>query len=453
MADAAETMRAPRIYVEPPVPLTSEFTTKTQIASVINQHITGRFRTSALLTERMLWNPRLRGVVGTRLSGFMAAEIKFEPARENRDCRRAAREFSEDWTAMVPSPVRRQYKKWSLLMGMAFGQRALTLSPENGRQIYRVRPYWPGFANWYWAEGGYRIQTYDAGVVDAQSPGLKDVAAASPFVTGLINPSQQPWIIDEPNGENSWREAMILAAWDPWFGHNCSSRDQNRNSEKNGIGAIKFKYPRGEGDQHQLAIDRYVLNARTMGSEGSFPLEQRGEGEPSFDVEPFEFNGTGNAAISDALNANAVALAILFLGHNLTTEIKGGGSYAAAGVGEYIRDDIKHDDAANEWAVFGPQLARPYCLLNYGDPELAPRARYIVDSTAQNRAVAQMYMALGQAIQFLRLNVPSFDINAFCEQWRIPLLPNGAVQVPSAMPLPSAPVPQSKDDDEEGKDE
>jgi hypothetical protein len=339
---------------------------------------------------------------------------------------------------MVPVPVRKQYRKWSILMGFGIGQRALSLSPMSGRQIFRVRPYWPGFCSWYWSEGGYRIQTYDAGVVDAASPGLTDVSAPSPTITGLINPSEQPWIIDEPNGENSWREAMILAAWRPWLGHEYSSRDQNRNSEKNGIGIVKFKYPRGEGDQHKAAINQYIADARSMGSEGFFPLEQRGPNEGSFDVDPFEFNGTGNAAISDALNANAVALAILFLGHNLTTEIKGGGSYAAAGVGEYIRDDIKHDDAASEWAVFGPQLARPYCLLNYGDPELAPRARYIVDSTAVNRSIAQMYQAIAQAIQMLRVNVPSFDVDAFCEQWRIPLLPNGAVQVPPP-PTPGAP--------------
>lgn len=441
----------PRIYVEPPIPVATEFSTVDQVRAVINQHITGRFRVSTLLTERMLWNPRLRAAVNTRLSGLLSAEIRFEPVRENRDARRAAREFAEDWPAMAPTPVRRQYKKWSILMGLAAGQRGLRLSPTSGRHIYRLRPYWPGFVSWYWAEGGYRIQTYDAGVVDAQSPGLKDIQVPSPTMTGLINPSEQPWVIDEPNGENSWREAMILAAWRPFMGHEFSSRDQNRNSEKNGIGVIKLKYPRGEGPQHQAALERFEDGARTMGSEGVLPCEIRPDGEPSFDVEPFEFNGTGNGAISDALNANAVALAILFLGHNLTTEIKGGGSYAAAGVGEYIRDDIKHDDAANEWAVFGPQLARPYCLLNYGDPDLAPRARYITDSSAVNRAMAQMFMAIAQAIQFLRLNVPRFDVDAFCEQWRIPQLPLGSVQVP-ALPVPSPPAapesPSSADDEE-----
>jgi phage gp29-like protein len=212
------------------------------------------------------------------------------------------------------------------------------------------------------------------------------------------------------------------------LGHDWATRDQARASEKHGIGVIKAKFPRGDGDQNAAAIDRFTTDLTQMPTEGVVPLEQRGgpDGpEPGFDIEPFEFNGSGFAAISDTLNTNAVALAILLLGHNLTTEIKGGGSYAAAGVGEYIRDDIKHDDAAAEWACFGPQLVRPYCLINYGDPELAPRARYIVDSTAQNRAVAQMFQAIAGAIQTLRTNVPRFDVDAFCEQWRIPLLPKG----------------------------
>jgi hypothetical protein len=442
----------PHIYVEPPVPVTTEFATVDQVRHVLNQHDAGRFRMSALLYERMLWNSRFSSVMRTRLSGFVSAQVTFDPVRNNRDARRAAREFAEDWPAMVTTPVRKQYRRWALGLGVAFGQRALELSPTSGRQIFRLRPYWAGFCNWYWAEGGYRIQTYDAGVVDTASPGLKDVGAPSPTMTGLINPSQQPWVIDEPNGANSWREGIIHAAWRPWLGHEWSSRDQARASEKHGIGAIKAKYPRGEGDQHKAAVQKYNDGLRTMGSEGVIPCEQREDG-PGFDAEPFEFNGSGFQAISDTMNANAVALAILLLGHNLTTEIKGGGSYAAAGVGEYIRDDIKHDDAACEWAVFGPQLARPYCMVNYGDPDLAPIARYITDSTAQNRAIAQMFQAIAQAIQLLRVNVPSFDVDAFCERWRIPLLAKGAVQVPPP-PANQSPTPAAaKEETEQDEDE
>jgi hypothetical protein len=443
MAEVALKTMAPRIFVEPPVPVTTEFSTVDQVRAVMNQHDSGTFRQSALLVERMLWNPRLRAVLGTRLAGMVATEVKFEPVRENRDARRAAREWAEDFPAMLSAPVRKQFKKWALLLGVSFGQRALELSPSSGRQIYRLRPYWPGFATWYWMENGYRIQTFDAGVIDAASPSLKDIGAPSPMTVGLLNPSTQPWVIDEPFGANSWREGMIHATWRPWLGHDWSLRDQARASEKHGIGMIAAEYPRGQGPEHKAALDKFTRGLRgDLGSEGVIPLEQRGEGEPSFDVRPFEFNGSGFDAIDRTLTSCAIALAILYLGHNLTTEVKSGGSYAAAGVGEYIRDDIKHDDCTSEWAWCGPQMARPYCLANYGDPELAPRARYITDSTAVNQAMAQMTYSIAQATQILKLNVPQFDVEAFCEQWRIPLLPNGAVQVPAALPpAPLAPQP------------
>lgn len=434
-----------RVYSEPPIPTSTEFSTVDHVRSVLASHRQGVFRQSSLLFERMLENARFRSVFNTRLSGFVSAEVKFEAARENRDARRAAREFAEDWPAMLSTPTRKQIRKWAIGLGVSFSQRALELAPS-GRHVFRVRPYWPGFASWYWAENGYRIATHDAGVVDAASPGLKDVRAPSPISTGLVQPSEQPWIIDEPFGANSWREGLITAAWRPWLGHEWSSRDQARASEKHGIGIIKAKYPRGSGTEHKAALQLWLAGLR-LGAEGNIPCEQRGDEAGNFDVEPFEFNGSGFQAISDTMNANAVALAILLLGHNLTTEIKGGGSYAAAGVGEYIRDDIKHDDAAGEWATFGPQLARPYCLLNYQDPELVPRARYITDSAAVNRSMAQMFQAIAAAIQVLRLNVPTFDVDAFCEQWNIPLLPKGSVQV-APLPAPTGPLPAPPADDE-----
>jgi hypothetical protein len=314
-----------------------------------------------------------------------------------------------------------------------------------------VAPYWPGFASWQWAQNGYQIQTQgSAGVIGVESPTAVDVGAPSPMAGGLINPAAQPWIVDEPNGADSWRDGLVGSAWRPVLGHEWATRDQARASEKHGVGIVIAEYPRGTGDQHKEALDRFVEGLE-LGSEGVVPCEQRGDGEPGFGLKPFEFNGSGFQAISDTMNSNAVALAILLLGHNLTTEIKGGGSYAAAGVGEYIRDDIKRDDAAAEWAVFGPQVAAPYCLLNYGDPELTPRARYVTDSTTTNRAMAQMFQAIASAIETLRTNVPGFDVEAFCEAWNIPIV-RGASQVamPAAMPTSGKTSPAPAIDDEGG---
>lgn len=446
---------APRIFIEPPVPTTTEFATVDQVRGVIQQLDQGNFRMPALMFERMLWNPRLRAVLETRMAGLISTEIRWEPARNNRDCRRAAREMTEDWRYIASSPMRKQMWQTALFLGFGLAQRSADVAPS-GRTVFKLRPYWAGFAQWYWARKAYRIVTFDAGVTESGSPSVdrKAVDKFAPSLAERIPPaSEQPWVIAEPFGVNSYRGGLLHAAWRPWLGHEWSMRDQARASEKHGIGIIKAKYPRGEGEQHKASLAKWLGGLRTMGSEGNIPLEQRGsgaDGEPNFDVEPFEFNGSGFQAISDTMNSNAVALAILLLGHNLTTEIKGGGSYAAAGVADYIRDDKKFEDGDGEYSYAGPQLVEPWSLANYGDPSLAPIARYVTDSPAVNLQRAQMINALGMASAQLRANVPAVDLEQLAEEFRLPMLTaTGGVQVPAPAPLPGTTPPTDTPNDEE----
>jgi hypothetical protein len=447
-------MADPRIFVEPPIPVTTEFTDATHVRGVIQQLDQGNFRQPALLVERMMMNPRLRGVMNTRLAGLISAKIRFEPPRNNRDARRAAKEFAEDWPAMAPSPMRKQMMRWMLMLGFGVGQRVPDTGPTSGRSIFKVRPYWPGFANWYWAQKAYRIQTFDKGVTAVGSPSVErkivEQFVASPFLDRAPAPEKSPWIIGEPFGVNSYRDGLVHAAWRPWLGHDWAMRDQARASQKHGIGAFKAKYPRIATEEGKASLAKFLNGLRTMGSEGVIPCEDdqnpaTGGAPRKFDVEVLEFNGTGFAAIDGTMSACAVALAILFLGHNLTTEIKGGGSYAAAGVGEYIRDDVKLDDADAEWAMYGPQLAAPYCLLNYGDPELAPRANYETDSPTVSKQMAEMISALADAIALLRQHAPAADVEALLERFQIPLLPQGKRRVAVPETTPTADEPSAPD--------
>ncbi len=440
MAD--EQIDRPHIYVEPPIPTTTEFCTVEHVRSVITQLDQGNFRQPAILLERMLWNPRLRSVLETRLAGLISTEVRFEPSVLNRDGRRAAKEFTEDWPAIAASPMRKQMWGSSLFLGFGLGQRVPDTAPS-GRTIFKLRPYWPGFASWYWARKSYRIQTFNKGVTESTSPSVDRAAidVFAPSTYDRVPPAdEQPWVIAEPFGVNSYRSGLIHAAWRPWFGHEWATRDQARSSEKSGIGIMKALYPRGTGDEHKAALALWLKGLRTMGSEGVIPCEVRGEGEPGFGAEPFEFNGTGFQAISDTMNANAVALAILLLGHNLTTEIKGGGSYAAAGVADYIRDDKKYEDGDGEASYAQPQLAVPWAVANYGDPSLAPRFKYVTDSPAVNLQRAQMAYQVSLACAQLRANVPKVDLEALAEEFRLPMLAEG-VTVPVAAPLPGTTPP------------
>lgn len=442
-----EKASTPRLYLEPPIPTTSEISTIDQARSIIMQLDVGQFRQPAIMLERMLWNPRLRSVAETRMAGLISAEIRWEPAVQNRDGRRAAKELTEDFQLIAPSPMRKQMWLTSLFLGFGLAQRPDGIAPS-GRIVYKLRPYWAGFASWYWMRQAYRIQTYDAGVTEAGSPAVdrKIVDRFAPSIFDRVSlASEQPWVIAEPFGVNSFRMGLMHAAFRPWLGHEWATRDQGRASEKSGIGIIKAMYPRGTGDQHTAALAKYFNGLRTMGSEGIIPCEVRdmdAEGNPvgGFDAEPFEFNGTGGIAISDTLNANAVALAILLLGHNLTTEIKGGGSYAAAGVADYIRDDKKYEDGDGEQSYMHSQLIVPWAIANYGDPALAPRAVYVTDSPAVNLQRAQMAFQLAMACAQLRANVPKVDLEALAEEFRLPMLAEG-VTVPVAAPLPGTTPP------------
>jgi len=414
------------IHVELPLPTPSEITTVAAVRSLIHQLDQGDLYKPALLVERMLWNPRLRAVLGTRLAGLVSTEIRWEPIRNSSDARRAAEEFREDWPIMSPSPQRRQFHKWGLLLGVSFAQRVPLDSPTSGRTLFRLRTYWPGWAHWNWMLDIYRVQTRDRGLVDVPSPSM---------MLSLLPPSDSPWIVHEPFGEKSFREGLVHGLSHPWFGHDRTFAALYRAAEKYGIGLLKALYPRGEGDKYKVDLGKFVDAIRKISYDGVIPCEQREEPEKGYDVQPLEFaGGTGFEVIDRALNAAAISIAILLLGHNLTTEVKGG-SYAAAGVGEYIRSDIKSSDAQDEWATLGPQLAAPWALVNYGDPELAPRAVYVTDPPAVNESTARTYQALGQAIRELKNILPSLDEEALAERFRLPLRERNKAQE-QALPLP-----------------
>src|SRR5207237_1405395 len=87
----------PRVHSEPPIPAATEFQSVPAVRSVICELDQGDFYRAALLIERMLWNPRLRGIVETRLNGLLATDVRWEPARNNKAARRAAAAMERDW--------------------------------------------------------------------------------------------------------------------------------------------------------------------------------------------------------------------------------------------------------------------------------------------------------------------------------------------------------------------
>lgn len=421
MADDQE--KAPAIHREPAIPVGTCYTNVKTVREVVRRHDGGEFYESALLVEQMLWNPRLRGVLETRLNGLMSTAIRWEPGQKNAQGRRAVAAIEEDWPLIADTPTRKQLHEWGLMLGACPAQRAWYRSGSTGREIPRVQVYHPQWMSFDWGRFAYRIRTEDAGTVDVTSPSL---------LPG-DDPLADSWIIHEPFGQHSWRRGLFHAAWYAWLGHEWSSRDQSRASEKVGIGIIKAKYPHGTNAEDTKA---YVGGIRKANSEAVIPCAQFDDGR-GFDAEALEFNGSGYDAIHRTKDSKAVDLAVLFLGHNLTTEAKGG-SYAAANVGDLIRGDIKSFDATAEAATFRRQVLAPWAERNFGDPELAPIPVHETDPPAINLTAAQTLQQLSQATASFAAKNPQVDTDALFDRFRVPR--RVQVQVPAAAPSQAAHV-------------
>lgn len=412
--------------LEPLAPPALTFRSVAAVDSVLTHHLgIGALYLPALLSERMQRNPRLRGAVETRMNGLTSMTIRWEPARDTFEGRRALRGWLEDWRWAWPAPARRALRKSGLLLGVGIGQRVAIDSPTSKRRIFQLQTYWPGWATWDHRALGYRIQTDDRGEMFAPSPSY-----GRPMPTVSAN----GFVVHEPFGRQSFREAFITALADVWLGHDRALTALFRAAEKFGLGVIKVLYPKSSTDDDRKKVKELAANIRRMGREGVVPLERGDEasGNPGYDIQPFEFsNGSGFEVIGNALNVASIAMSILILSHNLVQEVKGG-SYAAAAVGNDVSAMGRAHDGEVEFATLHPQLAQPWALENYGDPELAPIAHYVADPPAVNYQAAQTLQQLSLAFRELRTSCPEADIPAIAERFRIPLRALETTQVQAA---------------------
>lgn len=441
----------PALRREAPIQIAPDFKTVDECKSAITALDIGQFQLAAWMIEQMLWNSRVRAVLGTRMDGLIGTEIRWEPGRQNALGRRAARDIVEDWPMMAAPATRKQLSRWGLLLGVGLGQKHWYVSPSSGRAIPRVETYHPQWVMWDWSLRAYRVWTLD-GWVTVPSPSLTVPGEQwkPPLgATGQAD-SLRGWVVHEPFGQHSWREAMVHAGWRPWMGHEWSNRDQSRASEKLGLGALKLKYPK---TTDKGALTLLMSSLRRLGSEGIIPVEQYGpaeQGRPSYDVEPFEWTGTGYDIIRGTKESNASDLAVLFLGHNTTAETKGASVGASAQIGNLIRGDIRVGDTYNEWATFYGQVVSDWAEVNYGDPGLAPVPIYVTNPPSENQAAATTLFNVATASQILASRFTGIDVTELLNKFRIPMLPGGVKVIPLSEAPPPQPLPPDEEDGQAG---
>jgi uncharacterized protein DUF935 len=430
MAQLAEVI-IPTPRREPQLSAGPVYRNPNQVRAIIDSLNNGEFMQAAMLRENMLSNSRLRGVQETRLNGLIGTAIRWEPGRKNRDGRLAAKLIEDDWPLIASDAWRKQNHGWGLDLGISFSQKHWYVSESSGRLIPRLQLFHPQWAFFDWRAGVYIVQTADdiRARVEVPSPSLLKQREVG---LGL-------WVVHEPFGQHSWRLGLIHAAWEAWLGHQWAQRDQSKASEKLGNGTLKAFYPASRGKEE---AQRFVDGLRGMNAEGVIPCAEYEDGS-KFNAEPLEFSGAGYEMIHRTKDSKAVDLAVLYLGHNLTTEAKGG-SYAAANIGDLIRGDIKAADAKSEGETIRGQVLADWAEANFGDPELAPTPIYETDPPAVNEAAARTLQQLAQAVMGLGRAAPQVDIDELLSRFRIPLKPaSEAMRLVGDEEVPSEDAPAS----------
>ena len=127
-------------------------------------------------------------------------------------------------------------------------------------------------------------------------------------------------------------------------------------------------------------------------------------------------------------------IAIDVLGQNLTTSVKGGGSYAAANVHDRIRLDRLESDANSLGDCLAEQVMVPWAVYNWADERLAPRVSWSTKAPEERGATAKTLNDLGDALTKLRNAGLNVDLQEIATQFRVPLVDGQPLVAPVAPP-------------------
>jgi phage gp29-like protein len=365
----------------------------------------GTFLNAAILVDAMGRDDRISATLSSRVNGLLALRLTFRPGIDNGKGIKIADDLEASWPQMFPDGELARLLKWGRMVGAAPGE--LTWStvdaPKGGagkRWLPQMKVWHPQFMQWRWDWRDYSLVTMSDGIQRIE--------------TGTAH-----WTLYTPQGRYpAWQDGLVRALAIPFLIRWWAYRDWARYSEKHGLPIFKAKVPKGADERIK---DLFFNSLSALGNENTVKLETGDPDQGDFDIdllEPTANTWEGFRGLIEQCNSS---IAILLLGQNLTTEVKGG-SLAASSVHERVRADFLSADAQTLATFIREQILKPWAAFNYGDPELAPYPSWAVDPPEDTQKTAQTYLALGQAIAALKTAGAPIDVRAILEQQGVPMV-------------------------------
>lgn len=372
------------------------------VKSALAQLASGQFLAAAQLCDDFSGDDRIGALLETRIEALASLPVEVEASTRSSDKGEAqdiATRVESEWSTWFSNAEVKRLHEWGLNLGFGIGELLWdTTSP--GYWAPRLKTWDLRYCSWRWDTRSFWMTTMDGQVE--------------------VRPGDGHWVVYAPHGyTRPWMRGLVRPFALPYMTRHWTQRDWARWCEVHGLPIRVGIVP---VDAEPAAKDSFIHDLLYIGGEAVIRAEQDETTKTKYDVKLVEAASQSWEGFQRLLEKCDENLAIRVLGQNLTTSVKGGGSYGAADVHDRIRRDRVESDAKSLGACLTEQAVRPWCVYNYaGGEDLVPRATWSTRPPEDRAAAAKTLNDLGAAVVKLKDAGFPVDLEALAKQFRVPL--------------------------------
>lgn len=366
----------------------------------------GLFRDAAIMVDAMTRDDRIGAVLTNRVQHIFG--LPFEWTQTDAFGARRLKELEAMWPDMWPEGSKEELLKWKTMMGVGLAELQWDISGPVWKPVVKVwHPQWLRYDQ---TLREWRLQTQDAGEI-------------------TIQPGDGKWVL--LGSEKSWMQGAVRMLSIIWLIRGYAFRDWARSSEVHGMPIIVGETPSNADKDDKK---RFIRDLRQLGAETKILAPQgANKGDPGFAVKLIEAMANNHMGFKDLISETNSCIAIVLLGQNLSTEVKGG-SFAAANTHERVRQDVAAADAKLFGSAVQKQILTHWARINFGQGT-TPFPCWKADPPEDAKAEAQTLNTFADAAT--KLDKLGVDIDPLLEKKGLKRT-KPAVADPAQPPQPAA---------------